>query len=386
MEYLFLLGRNIKLSLAEIFSYLEKNKIKLINFYLASNGVLIDVDKELNINKAINNIGGTIAIGNISFQGDIDKIIKEISEKEIYFGVSNKLNYTIFNFCDEISFEKVYSAMKSNFKKERLKSRYHPLRGDLKMQDGDALLGSPSSLAKLGAKYFLFKTDKYFFGTFDEVYNTIESEKRDMERPLRREELAISPRLSKILINLSQVKENEILLDPFCGVGAIIQEALLQNINVVGVDADEKAVKNCNLNISWLKKNYKIDSKYEILNSNSIKAKLKKIDGIATEPSLGKLLRKVPSEKEAQKMISNFENLIIAVLNNIKKYLKIEGKIAFTSPFIKTVNKRIGINIRKIIEKTGLKSYEINNAVFPIEEFKEGQIVGRKIFVLIKSV
>ena len=386
MEYLFLLGRNIKLSLAEIFSYLEKNKIKLINFYLASNGVLIDVDKELNINKAINNIGGTIAIGNISFQGDIDKIIKEISEKEIYFGVSNKLNYTIFNFCDEISFEKVYSAMKSNFKKERLKSRYHPLRGDLKMQDGDALLGSPSSLAKLGAKYFLFKTDKYFFGTFDEVYNTIESEKRDMERPLRREELAISPRLSKILINLSQVKENEILLDPFCGVGAIIQEALLQNINVVGVDADEKAVKNCNLNISWLKKNYKIDSKYEILNSNSIKAKLKKIDGIATEPSLGKLLRKVPSEKEAQKMISNFENLIIAVLNNIKKYLKIYGKIAFTSPFIKTVNKRIGINIRKIIEKTGLKSYEINNAVFPIEEFKEGQIVGRKIFVLIKSV
>jgi len=386
MEYLFLLGRNIKLSLAEIFSYLEKNKIKLINFYLASNGVLIDVDKELNINKAINNIGGTIAIGNISFQGDIDKIIKEISEKEIYFGVSNKLNYTIFNFCDEISFEKVYSAMKSNFKKERLKSRYHPLRGDLKMQDGDALLGSPSSLAKLGAKYFLFKTDKYFFGTFDEVYNTIESEKRDMERPLRREALAISPRLSKILINLSQVKENEILLDPFCGVGAIIQEALLQNINVVGVDADEKAVKNCNLNISWLKKNYKIDSKYEILNSNSIKAKLKKIDGIVTEPSLGKLLRKIPSEKEAQKMISNFENLIIAVLNNIKKYLKIEGKIAFTSPFIKTVNKRIGINIRKIIEKTGLKSYEINNAVFPIEEFKEGQIVGRKIFVLIKSV
>jgi len=386
MEYLFLLGRNIKLSLAEIFSYLEKNKIKLINFYLASNGVLIDVDKELDINKAINDLGGTIAIGNISFQGDIDKIIKEISEKEIYFGVSNKLNYTIFNFCDEISFEKVYSAMKSNFKKERLKSRYHPLRGDLKMQDGDALLGSPSSLAKLGAKYFLFKTDKYFFGTFDEVYNTIESEKRDMERPLRREELAISPRLSKILINLSQVKENEILLDPFCGVGAIIQEALLQNINVVGVDADEKAVKNCNLNISWLKKNYKIDSKYEILNSNSIKAKLKKIDGIVTEPSLGKLLRKIPSEKEAQKMISNFENLIIAVLNNIKKYLKIEGKIAFTSPFIKTVNKRIGINIRKIIEKTGLKSYEINNAVFPIEEFKEGQIVGRKIFVLIKSV
>ena len=386
MEYLFLLGRNIKLSLAEIFSYLEKNKIKLINFYLASNGVLIDVDKELDINKAINDLGGTIAIGNISFQGDIDKIIKEISEKEIYFGVSNKLNYTIFNFCDEISFEKVYSAMKSNFKKERLKSRYHPLRGDLKMQDGDVLLGSPSSLAKLGAKYFLFKTDKYFFGTFDEVYNTIESEKRDMERPLRREALAISPRLSKILINLSQVKENEILLDPFCGVGAIIQEALLQNINVVGVDADEKAVKNCNLNISWLKKNYKIDSKYEILNSNSIKAKLKKIDGIVTEPSLGKLLRKIPSEKEAQKMISNFENLIIAVLNNIKKYLKIEGKIAFTSPFIKTVNKRIGINIRKIIEKTGLKSYEINNAVFPIEEFKEGQIVGRKIFVLIKSV
>jgi hypothetical protein len=37
-----------------------------------------------------------------------------------------------------------------------------------------------------------------------------------MQKPIRREELAISPRLAKILINLSGAKKNNLLLDPFC--------------------------------------------------------------------------------------------------------------------------------------------------------------------------
>ena len=52
-------------------------------------------------------------------------------------------------------------------------------------------------------------------------------------------------RLAKILINLSEVKDEEILLDPFCGIGVILEEALLQNINVIGIDKDKKAVDRC---------------------------------------------------------------------------------------------------------------------------------------------
>ena len=236
---------------------------------------------------------------------------------------------------------------------------------------------------RLDEKYFVFKDqNNYFFGILKWIYNTKESEEKDMKKPFRRESLSISPRLAKILINLSQVKEGEMLLDPFCGIGVILQEALLQNINVSGVDIDPIAIKSCKLNISWLEKKYNLISRYILINTNSAKLKIDKIDGIATEPSLGKLLKKVPNKKEVQKMIRDFENLMILVLNNLKRYIKKQGKIVFTSPLIKFQDGRQGISIQRISTDTNLKIYNLENIRFPIREFREGQIVGREIFVL----
>jgi tRNA (guanine10-N2)-dimethyltransferase len=40
------------------------------------------------------------------------------------------------------------------------------------------------------------------------------------------------------MINLSQVKEGSLLLDPFCGTGTILIEPSYLKINSVGVDID----------------------------------------------------------------------------------------------------------------------------------------------------
>lgn len=42
------------------------------------------------------------------------------------------------------------------------------------------------------------------------------------------------------MINISGIKEG-VLLDPFCGIGSILQEAVLMGFDIRGVDID----KNC---------------------------------------------------------------------------------------------------------------------------------------------
>ena len=74
-------------------------------------------------------------------------------------------------------------------------------------------------------------------------------------------------RLAKILINLTGIKQNQVLLDPFCGTGTLLQEALLRNINVIGIDKEKTMINKAERNLKWLKKNYKINNYHKLYTS-----------------------------------------------------------------------------------------------------------------------
>ena len=192
-----------------------------------------------------------------------------------------------------------------------------------------------------------------------------------MNKPVRREELAISPRLSKILINLSGAKEGDLMLDPFCGVGGILIEALLKNVNVRGSDKDVKVISDCKKNLTWLKKNFDIKSKY-FVESRDVKELVGEYDSIVTESPLGVVVRKKLGNKESTEFIEKFENFIIVALKHIKQVKKKEAKIVITFPFVRN-NK---VNIEKVCAETGLKLF-----MNPIEEFKPKQMICREIVV-----
>jgi len=368
MKYLFVLGRNVELSIAEIKSFLEKESISYRIISNISNGLLIEVNK--NLPKGIvEKLGGTISIGEVLAEGNFEKISKELDKQNLYDGKSNKLNYVIYDFHGK-NFEDVRSYLKYRFKEEKLKATEKKLTGNIKLQGGEFVPNIISNLIQ--EQFFVFENN---FGKITETCDYEKIEKRDMEKPVRRESLSISPRLAKILINLSQVKENEILLDPFCGIGTILQEALLQKINVIGVDKDKLATENAKLNLKWF--NFS-DKDYQIINEDSSKVKIQNVEAVATEPDLGELLTKVPNEEKAKQIILGFEKLMINVIKNLKKNVK--GRIVFTSPLIKTKLKKISPDFKRISLQVGMK---IANG-FPIDEFREDSIVGRSIIVLEK--
>jgi tRNA G10 N-methylase Trm11 len=195
-----------------------------------------------------------------------------------------------------------------------------------------------------------------------------------MRKPIRRSSLAISPRLGKIMINLSGIKEGKVL-DAFCGVGTILQEALLQGFEVVGVDTDAKAIKGAEENLKWF--GFERE-KYSLINFDSTRVTIPECSVMVSEPDLGTTLKKTPPRPVAEKTLKDFERLIIRTINNVKG--KVSGRFVFSSPLIRIGKKRIGCNIEEICARTDHKL-----ALDAIDEYREAQFVGRRIFVLEKA-
>ncbi len=368
MKYLFILGRNVELSVAELKSFFEKEMINYNIISIVSNGVLIDTTKNIDV-KIIEKLGGTISIGEVLVSGDSEQIFRELDKKNLYSGTNNKLNYVIYNFNSK-NFDEVHLYLKHRFKEERIKATEKKLTGNIKLQSGETAPNLASNLIQ--EQFFIFENN---FGRIIGSCDYEKIEKRDMGKPVRRESLSISPRLAKILINLSQVKEGETLLDPFCGIGTILQEALLQKIKVIGVDNDKTAIESAKTNLKWF--NFS-DKDYKLINEDSSKVNIQTVNAIATEPDLGELQKKIPNEEKAKQIISGFEKLIVNVIKNLKK--NVNGKIVFTSPLVKTKVKKISPDFNKIASQVGMKIAK----GFPIDEFREDSIVGRSILVLEK--
>jgi len=372
MQYIFILGRNPELSKAEIFSYLYKEGIKTLNWEIKANGLFIELDKNIP-DRTIDRLGGTISIGRVISNGSINGVLKELETKNLYLGTSNKLNYLVWDFCGEET-EDIRDYLKKRFKEERLKATEKRAGNFMEMQSGESVR-NVSHGKLIDVEYFFFKGKEFYFGEIIEKSNYDEIEKRDMNKPFRRSDLAISPRLAKIMINLSRVKNGERLLDIFCGIGVILQEALLQGIKVIGIDKDARAINGAMENLKWGKFN---KENYSLINEDSIKISISKVHGVATEPDLGEILKKAPNAEKIRSMLSDYENLMARVLRNIEN--QVSGRIVFTAPLIKTGKGRVSCNIERILERTRLGVAE----GFPIPEYRENQIVGRNIFVLEK--
>lgn len=361
MAQFFILGRNPELSRAEILSYLLAREIDFKELLFKENFLVLDCPEI-----PIQSLGGTLKSGKVLFQGNINKLSKFITQEDII--PSDKFTYAVLG-----NFPEIEDMIIAKFKSEKRKAIIRHGHREMKLQEGTEF-----SMPNSDYQLFCFFHQEIFFGLIDQDYDFSEIKKRDMLKPVRRESLAISPRLAKILINLSRAKEGDLLLDPFCGVGGILQEALVQGINCVGIDLDKSATEAAKQNLKWMEKNFQFKTKYEILNQDSRNAPDRQFSAIACESSLGELVRRKPSDREAREIIGQFETQIIPLLQRLKKVKKPDAKLAITFPFIRNFS----VNINHVCNLTGLKLYDKSGLKFPIQEFRPDQFISREIYVL----
>jgi tRNA G10 N-methylase Trm11 len=173
------------------------------------------------------------------------------------------------------------------------------------------------------------------------VHNPFEFQKRDIYKPNQRKIFAMPPRLARIMVNLSSCTPGKVLLDPFCGVGTLLQEALLARAKVVGVDINPWCVKAANENLEWLRREYSLEgAEFRVLQGDVSRLAQKigqeTVDCIVTEPDLGPALRQVPTGPYALKIIQKLEPLYFGFVEEAYRVLKRNGRLVLVTPYINT--------------------------------------------------
>lgn len=63
----------------------------------------------------------------------------------------------------------------------------------------------------------------------------------------------LPPKVARMMLNISTPELYDTILDPFCGSGTVLQEALLLGYsNVIGADVSKKAIEDSQANLDWL--------------------------------------------------------------------------------------------------------------------------------------
>lgn len=94
----------------------------------------------------------------------------------------------------------------------------------------------------------------------------------------------LMPRIARCIVNLSQVKKDEILFDPFCGTAGILVEGTLIGSHVIGIEMREMIAKGGKLNLDTY------GNKYNIIIGDACRICLKNesVDAIVTDPPYGR--------------------------------------------------------------------------------------------------
>lgn len=383
-EYIFILGKNRELSIAEIIMYYKHRKWNYEMRMLSRDAMMIESENVPNADF----LGGTLKIIEIYDKFDVfDPFLITIpdnfeksSKKEI-FGISvygKSKSWIMKNISD---FKSLQKNLKDILRSEGINSRF--INFSFKVNN--------VSLAKKNVKdiVLFFSGDNVYAGLTKSFSNPLEYKKRDEQKPVTVSTMGIPIRLAKIMLNLAGVKDGTRMIDPFCGTGIIIQEALFNDAEVSGSDIDSNMVKAAKRNVEWLIKEYKIINKnYNIFVADAEKiskyAQNDKYDAIVTEPYFGPALKKISSQKTAKHMV----NKTMALYNNVLKQFNMSivkgGYLCIVVPSYRTKTKNAHMNFRKIFTRYSFEEVNIHEGIEqPFRE--EKKTLTREIFLLVKK-
>ncbi|PIQ69989.1 hypothetical protein COV89_02985 [Candidatus Shapirobacteria bacterium CG11_big_fil_rev_8_21_14_0_20_40_12] len=403
-QYFFALGTNHSLSKIDIINTLLRKGVDFEILEASEEILIISTSSELSPALLINELGSAVKIGKIEKVYLKDENWEDFFDKELgnqKFGLSLYHAGGRYREIDEI-FEKTKKLKKIREKGRILSSV---------TVDQSGLLKKPASTstreARRGGGFELVicvGAKGVYFGKTLAVQDYESYSRRDYGRPSRDAQSGmIPPKLAKMMINLAGRGKDELLLDPFCGCGTILQElTLLGYKNIMGADIEDRAVTDSQKNLDWLFETFKLekaDFKINIFKSDaralSAKISQNSVNAIVTEPYLGSSQARYLSLDQIKKEIQKLEDLYLAVFGEFKKVLKDSGRVVIIFPVFRYKAQFFKLQILDILKNQGYKQAGFLAKKVKGEEllklqitdrksiiyFRPGQSVSREIFV-----
>ena len=404
---MFIPGKNWRLSLAELFSVLEARKVRFEVCAFSKEFFILNLHQGREI-VDVAGFGGLIKTGNVSkcFSTGLLKeaFLRKNKEKKVTLREEITSSHSVADMLDEALGKYIFgvsvynaeetlnrvanmiqryvgSTIKHELREKNVKAsfmgfsrdRHQPQLIHIEVLKKGMVENKSEALLCIGK-------EKTWLATTTSVHNPFEFQKRDLDKPRQRRIFAMPPRLARIMVNLSFCTGGKVLLDPFCGVGTILLEALLAEATVVGLDLNNWCVEAAKMNLKWLSTEYGLrDAKFRILRGDALDM-VKKIgqgvDCVVTEPDLGPALRDVPTTPYALRIVEKLKPLYFCFLEEAYKVLVSGGRLVFVTPYFKTRSGRpVKMPIGERAEEIGFK------AVLPFHQkfFADDRIANQSL-------
>ena len=399
MKYFFVLGSNPALSIAEINATIGLKEAELV----APDFLIINSDTEINPASLVTRLGGVIKIGVIKKelliavkQPELVLQVCQIAQIKQALTPVGKFN---FGFSDYGSYQfnkqDLGIKLKNYFKTKNISSRFVISRE----KNLSSVIVEQNKLLKRGIEIVLGRNEKnIFLGETMAVQPFKDLSRRDYGRPARDDRSGmLPPKLAQAMINLAQIRDaNDLVLDPFCGSGTILSEAILLGFkNIFGLDILISAIENTKKNISWTKELYQItDVKMKFLVKSVVDLnkfiKNSSAVAIVTEPYLGPQRGRI----EFTEVIAELEKLYSQALEQFVQVLRPGGRLVMVWPTFygdRPINPKIHSSLQKveILPDIFLNNVELRrflNVRGNIVYGRSGQKVFREIIVLKKAL
>ena len=149
----------------------------------------------------------------------------------------------------------------------------------------------------------------------------------------------LPPKLAQIMLNLALGSKNDtpgLILDPFCGTGTVLQEALIRGLNVIGTDLSDKMVSYTQENLNWITKSHKHTGQIIEISqadaTNNQWSNAQQISAVVCETYLGQPFSAPPSPAKLKEVTGNCNHIISGFLKNIHPQLTPGTRLCIAVP------------------------------------------------------
>lgn len=377
MKYLAVLGRQPKISLAELEATYAEAQVDLIAPELAEIDGLPDEVQYLPLT-----LGGTQKLA-VAIEGSVVDFLKALPKTgKITLGVSD--------------YSRGATAFKAQGEALKLKRILIKLGHSVRVvPNKTAVLSSATSYHNhlwTDSKIELIKLGKKFYRVV-QVQDIEAYALRDQNRPARDAKVGmLPPKLAQILINLcGTLPEEATLLDPFCGTGVVLQEALLMRFQPYGTDLSERMVQYSERNLKWLQTqkiatNVKnLPWKVEVGDATNHQWQ-SPVDAVAGEVYLGQPMSLPPAEIKLKQEKQECQGIILGFLKNLVSQIQPGTPVTIAVPaWLRPDGSYERLNILDEIQNLGYNVKRFRNVgQEDLLYHREKQVVAREIIVLRK--
>lgn len=395
MFYITILGRQPNLGIAELEKVFGQNSIQI----LSEQFVRLEAS-DFNIEE----FGGVLKAGKIiteltrcDWRSVSQEIINYYCNKWQSFEGKITLGISVYNFRESSrEIQKTGITLKQKLKKSGVSLRLIP-------NTEPALSTATSHHNKLGlspnkVELIIIRTNdnKTVIAESTGSQNITAYANRDQARPKRDAFVGmLPPKLAQIMINLASsnlpsttYRLPPTILDPFCGTGVILQEALLMGRSAYGTDLSEKMVDYSQANLKWLCDKYHRDFKYEVYQGDAMKTKWHPpINAVVCESYLGQPFSAPPSPAKLEEVKKNCDHIITEFLKNLFPQIESDTPLCIAVPSWRDNNGNFThLPLIATIGRLGYKRHEFKNvSQNDLLYYREDQIVARELLVLTKT-